>query len=50
MQYLIDASLPRLLVAAILQLGHQVEFARDIGMAAAPEIAHRGFVAGLDVC
>ena len=39
MRFLIDANLPRSLVGAIRQLGHGVEFARDIGLASAPDEA-----------
>jgi predicted nuclease of predicted toxin-antitoxin system len=43
MKFLIDANLPRSIVELIAALGHEGEFARDIGMAAAPdsEIAAR---------
>ena len=37
MLFLVDANLPRSLVALLRSLGHQVEFARDIGLAAAPD-------------
>jgi predicted nuclease of predicted toxin-antitoxin system len=36
-QFLIDANLPRSVVVLLRGLGHNVEFARDIGMAAAPD-------------
>jgi len=36
-RFLIDANLPRLTAALLRSLGHQVEFARDIGLAAAPD-------------
>jgi predicted nuclease of predicted toxin-antitoxin system len=39
MRFLIDANLPRSLVSAIGQLGHEVEFARDVGLASAPDEA-----------
>jgi predicted nuclease of predicted toxin-antitoxin system len=35
--FLVDANLPRSTVAVLLRFGHQVEFARDIGLAAAPD-------------
>jgi predicted nuclease of predicted toxin-antitoxin system len=35
--FLIDANLPRSLVALLRGLGHDVEFVRDIGLAAAPD-------------
>ncbi|SRR6266478_1889882 len=43
MRFLIDANLPRSIVALVASLGHEVEFARDIGLAAAvdSEIAAR---------
>lgn len=37
MRFLIDANLPRSTIALLLSFGHQVEFARDIGLAAAPD-------------
>lgn len=37
MRFLIDANLPRSVVAVLRSLGHDVEFARDIGLAAAPD-------------
>ena len=37
MLFLVDANLPRSTVAVLSRLGHQVEFARDIGLAAAPD-------------
>ena len=37
MRFLIDANLPRSLIAAIQRFAHQVEFARDIGLASAPD-------------
>lgn len=43
MRFLIDANLPRSLIALVVSLEHEVEFARDVGLAAAPdhEIAAR---------
>jgi len=43
MRFFLDANLPRSAVSALTKLGHQVEFARDIGMANArdEEIAAR---------
>jgi predicted nuclease of predicted toxin-antitoxin system len=48
MKFLIDANLPRSIVELIAELGHEAEFARDIGMAAAPdsEIAARALQTG----
>ena len=37
MRFLIDANLPRAVIGVLQALGHQSEFARDIGMAAAPD-------------
>lgn len=37
MRFLIDANLPRSSIALLTDLGHGVEFARDIGMAAAAD-------------
>lgn len=37
MRFLIDANLPRSAIAVIQKFWHQVEFARDIGLAAAPD-------------
>jgi predicted nuclease of predicted toxin-antitoxin system len=37
MRFLIDANLPRSAVAVLERFGHQVEFARDIGLAAVPD-------------
>lgn len=37
MRFLIDANLPRAAIAVCQKFGHQAEFARDIGMAAAPD-------------
>lgn len=39
MRFLIDANLPRSIVALMSGLGHEVEFARDIGLGAAPDAA-----------
>jgi predicted nuclease of predicted toxin-antitoxin system len=46
--FLVDANLPRLVVALLRRLGHHVEFARDIGLAAAPDrdIAARARLTG----
>jgi len=46
--FLIDANLPRSVVTLLLSLGHDVEFARDIGLADAPDqdIAARARVTG----
>jgi predicted nuclease of predicted toxin-antitoxin system len=43
MRFLIDANLPRSIVTLVSGLGHEVEFARDIGLGAAPdsEVANR---------
>jgi predicted nuclease of predicted toxin-antitoxin system len=43
MRFLIDANLPRSIIALISRLGHEPLFARDIGLADAPdrEIAAR---------
>ena len=43
MRFLIDANLPRSIVALVARLGHDVDFARDIGLAAAAdaEVAER---------
>lgn len=48
MPFLVDANLPRSVVALLLKLGHHVEFARDIGLAAAPDkdIAARAKLTG----
>jgi predicted nuclease of predicted toxin-antitoxin system len=35
MRFLIDANLPRSIVTALQRFGHEVEFARDIGLGAA---------------
>jgi predicted nuclease of predicted toxin-antitoxin system len=37
MRFLIDANLPRAVIAVVETLGHQVEFARDIGLASATD-------------
>src|SRR5271165_4724533 len=37
MRLLIDANLPRAVIAAPERIGHQVEFARDVGLEAAPD-------------
>ncbi|MGH8133334.1 MAG: DUF5615 family PIN-like protein [Steroidobacteraceae bacterium] len=37
MRFLIDANLPRSIVATVTALGHEVQFARDVGLAAAPD-------------
>jgi predicted nuclease of predicted toxin-antitoxin system len=37
MRFFLDANMPRSAVGALTKLGHQVEFARDIGMAGAPD-------------
>ena len=37
MRFLIDANLPRSIVALVAGLGHEVEFARDVGLAAASD-------------
>jgi predicted nuclease of predicted toxin-antitoxin system len=46
--FLVDANLPRLVVTLLRSLGHHVEFARDIGLAAAPDrdIAARARLTG----
>jgi hypothetical protein len=31
MRFLLDANLPRSAVRAVQQLGHEIEFARDVG-------------------
>jgi hypothetical protein len=36
MRFLIDANMPRSIIALVASLGHEVEFARDVGLAAAP--------------
>ncbi|MFL6601585.1 MAG: DUF5615 family PIN-like protein [Steroidobacteraceae bacterium] len=37
MRFLIDANLPRSAIGTLVARGHHVEFARDIGLAAAPD-------------
>src|SRR5271166_634542 len=37
MRFLIDANLPRAAIAALERAGHQAEFARDVGLGAAPD-------------
>ncbi len=37
MRFLIDANLPRSIATALQRFGHEVEFARDIGLGAAPD-------------
>jgi predicted nuclease of predicted toxin-antitoxin system len=37
MRFLIDANLPRAVIAVVKSLGHQAEFARDIGLASATD-------------
>lgn len=39
MRFLIDANLPRSIVELIVRLGHEAEFARDVGLEAAPDRA-----------
>lgn len=39
MKFLIDANLPRSIIELISELGHDAEFARDIGLGAAPDSA-----------
>ncbi len=48
MRVLIDANMPRSIIALVASLGHEVEFARDISLAAAPdhEIAARAQATG----
>ena len=48
MRFLIDANMPRSIIALVASLRHEVEFARDIGLAAAPdhEIAARAQATG----
>lgn len=38
MRFLIDANLPRSIVALVAGLGHEVDFARDVGLAAAADV------------
>jgi predicted nuclease of predicted toxin-antitoxin system len=37
MRFLIDANLPRAVIAVVQRLGHQAEFARDVGLASATD-------------
>lgn len=37
MRFLVDANLPRSVIALLVNLQHEVEFVRDIGLAAAPD-------------
>ena len=37
MRFLIDANLPRAVIVVVQSLGHQAEFARDIGLASATD-------------
>ena len=37
MRFLIDANLPRAVIGVVQSLGHEVEFARDIGLASATD-------------
>ena len=37
MRFLLDANLPRAVISVVQSLGHQVEFARDIGLASATD-------------
>jgi predicted nuclease of predicted toxin-antitoxin system len=37
MRFLVDANLPRAAVAALQRFGHEVQFARDVGLADAPD-------------
>ena len=37
MRFLIDANLPRAVIGTLQKSGHQAEFARDVGLAAAPD-------------
>ncbi len=48
MRFLIDANLPRAVIAALERAGHQVEFARDVGLGSAPDeqIAARARASG----
>jgi predicted nuclease of predicted toxin-antitoxin system len=48
MRFLIDANLPRAAILVCQEFGHQVEFARDIGLAAASDaqIAERARESG----
>jgi predicted nuclease of predicted toxin-antitoxin system len=48
MRFLIDANLPRAAIEAVQKAGHEVEFARDTGLAAAPDeqVAERARTTG----
>jgi predicted nuclease of predicted toxin-antitoxin system len=48
MRFLIDANMPRSIIALVTKFGHEVEFARDIDLGAAPdqEIAARAQASG----
>ena len=37
MRFLVDANLPRSLVGTLIAAGHEVEFARDVGLASASD-------------
>jgi predicted nuclease of predicted toxin-antitoxin system len=37
-RFLIDANLPRSLAELVSKLGHDVQFARDVGLGTAPDI------------
>jgi predicted nuclease of predicted toxin-antitoxin system len=37
MRFLIDANLARSVIAVVRGFGHEVEFARDLGLGAAPD-------------
>ena len=41
MRFLIDANLPRSAVALLVGFGHEVDFARDIGMAYAKDFRRK---------
>ncbi len=51
MRFLIDANLPRSAIGLLLRLGHEVDFARDIGLGAAPDsqIAARASQTGASI-
>src|SRR5579862_256575 len=38
MRFLLDANIPRSAVEAVTKSGHQVEFARDVGLGTSPDI------------
>ena len=38
MRFLLDANIPRSAVEAVTKSGHQVEFARDVGLGTAPDV------------